>query len=140
MEYCYTNVVNIDISSEVIDAMQKKYRNFPQLKYLKMDVRDTSAFESETFGSIIDKGTLDSLLCGNNSRKNAIKMLEEIWRVLKDKGVYVLVTYGAPLYRLRLLRKSCSWTIKLPVISLFKLLTGLLLLVDPRNCNVKSKV
>lgn len=38
------------------------------------------------------------------------------YRVLKDKGVYVLVTYGAPLYRLHLLRESCSWTIKLHVI------------------------
>ncbi|KAI5405502.1 hypothetical protein KIW84_052331 [Lathyrus oleraceus] len=75
----YTDVVNIDISSVVIDAMQNKYRNCPQLKYLKMDVRDMSAFESKTFGSVIDKGTLDSLLCGNNSRQNATKMLEEIW-------------------------------------------------------------
>ncbi|MCH80605.1 methyltransferase-like protein 13-like, partial [Trifolium medium] len=60
--------------------------------------------------------TLDSILCGNNSRQNATKMLEEIWRVLKNKGVYILVTYGAPQYRLRLLRESCSWTIKLHVI------------------------
>nr|AFK47960.1 unknown [Medicago truncatula] len=112
----YKDVVNIDISSVVIDAMQKKYRDRPQLKYLKMDVRDMSAFASETFGSVIDKGTLDSILCGNNSRQHATKMLEEIWRVLKAKGVYILVTYGAPLYRLRLLRDSCSWTIKLHVI------------------------
>lgn len=38
------------------------------------------------------------------------------YRVLKDKGVYILVTYGAPLYRLRLLKESCSWSIKLHVI------------------------
>ncbi|PQM43278.1 methyltransferase-like protein 13 [Prunus yedoensis var. nudiflora] len=43
-------------------------------------------------------------------------MLDEVWRVLKDKGVYILITYGAPLYRLHLLRESCSWTIKLHVI------------------------
>ncbi|KAJ1393112.1 S-adenosyl-L-methionine-dependent methyltransferase [Sesbania bispinosa] len=112
----YTDVVNIDISSVVIEAMQNKYRDRPQMKYMKMDVRDMSAFESESFGAVIDKGTLDSILCGNNSRQYATKMLEEIWRVLKDKGVYILVTYGAPLYRLRLLRDSCSWTIKLHVI------------------------
>ncbi|KAF7807167.1 methyltransferase-like protein 13 [Senna tora] len=97
----YESVVNIDISSVVVEAMQNKYRDRSQLKYMQMDVRDMSAFESDSFGAIIDKGTLDSLLCGNNSRQNATMMLEEIWRVLKDKGVYILITYGAPLYRLR---------------------------------------
>ncbi|KAK7274868.1 hypothetical protein RIF29_15969 [Crotalaria pallida] len=112
----YTDVVNIDISSVVIEAMQNKYQDRPNLKYMTMDVRDMSPFGSGSFGAIIDKGTLDSILCGNNSRQHATKMLEEIWRVLKDKGVYILVTYGAPLYRMRLLRDSCSWTIKLHVI------------------------
>ncbi|XP_015574704.1 EEF1A lysine methyltransferase 4 isoform X2 [Ricinus communis] len=67
-------------------------------------------------------GTLDSILCGNNSRQNATLMLEDVWRVLKDKGVYILVTYGAPVYRLCLLKESCLWTIKLHVIE--KLLSG----------------
>ncbi|XP_062172478.1 uncharacterized protein LOC133877174 isoform X2 [Alnus glutinosa] len=95
----YAEVVNIDISSVVIEAMQKKHSNRPQLTW-----------------------TLDSLLCGNNSRLNAGNMLEEVWRVLKDKGVYILITYGAPTYRLHLLRDSCLWTIKLHVIE--KLVSG----------------
>ncbi|KAM4116681.1 hypothetical protein ACJW30_02G068200 [Castanea mollissima] len=112
----YEDVVNIDISSVVIDAMRKKYSTRPQLKYMTMDVRDMSAFQTGSFDAIVDKGTLDSLLCGNNSRQNAVKMLEEVWRVLKDKGVYILITYGAPIYRLNLLKDSCLWTIKLHVI------------------------
>ncbi|CAN6548389.1 unnamed protein product [Malus baccata var. baccata] len=179
----YEDVVSIDISSVVIQTMQSKYSNRPHLKYLQMDVRDMSAFETASFDAVVDKGTLDSLLCGSNSRQNATEMLEEVWRyksvsiskcgcpkllvlfiflilfthhilkrlittyrVLKDKGVYFLVmllilfyspptisiyppfprpaalffrflvTYGAPLYRLRLLRESCSWMIKLHVI------------------------
>ncbi|CAI9779706.1 unnamed protein product [Fraxinus pennsylvanica] len=112
----YEDVVNIDISSVVIEAMQKKYSNRPHLKYIKMDVRDMSTFETGSFDAVIDKGTLDSLLCGYNSKQNATKMLEEVCRVLKDKGVYMLITYGSPVYRLHLLRDSCSWTIKLHVI------------------------
>ncbi|KAL0308067.1 UNVERIFIED_CONTAM: eEF1A lysine and N-terminal methyltransferase [Sesamum angustifolium] len=77
----YDEVVNIDISSVVIEAMQKKYANRPQLKYMKMDVRDMRAFDTRSFAAVIDKGTLDSLLCGHNSRQNAGKMLEEVWRV-----------------------------------------------------------
>ncbi|KAF3456464.1 hypothetical protein FNV43_RR01114 [Rhamnella rubrinervis] len=118
----YGDVVNIDISSVVVQAMQRKYFDRPHLIYMQMDVRDMSAFQSSSFDAVVDKGTLDSLLCGNNSRQNATKMLEEVWRVLKDKGVYILITYGAPVYRLRLLRDSCSWTIKLHVIE--KLTSG----------------
>ncbi|XP_038881149.1 EEF1A lysine methyltransferase 4 isoform X1 [Benincasa hispida] len=108
----YVDVVNVDISSVVIEAMQKKYCNRPQLKYMTMDVRNMSAFEICSFDAVLDKGTLDSLLCGNNSRENATRMLEEVWRVLKENGVYILVnsvvTYGAPTYRLSLLKRSFS--------------------------------
>uniref|UniRef100_A0A1J3GPX6 Methyltransferase-like protein 13 n=1 Tax=Noccaea caerulescens TaxID=107243 RepID=A0A1J3GPX6_NOCCA len=70
----YEDVVNIDISSVVIDSMNTKYSNRPQLKF------------------------------------------DENYRVLKDKGVYILITYGAPNYRLRLFEESCPWTTKLHVI------------------------
>ncbi|KAJ6899702.1 hypothetical protein NC652_025989 [Populus alba x Populus x berolinensis] len=45
-----------------------------------MDVRDMSEFQSGSFNAVIDKGTLDSILCGNDSRKNAPRMLKEVWR------------------------------------------------------------
>ncbi|KAL5141054.1 EEF1A lysine methyltransferase 4 [Glycine soja] len=113
----YTDVVNIDISSVVIEAMKTKHQDCPQLKFMKMDVRDMSDFQSGSFGAVIDKGTLDSILV-SVAMVMLIEMLQLMthYRVLKDKGVYVLVTYGAPLYRLRLLQESCSWTIKLHVI------------------------
>ncbi|XP_039020676.1 EEF1A lysine methyltransferase 4-like [Hibiscus syriacus] len=113
----YEDVVNVDISSVVIDAMQAKYSNRQQLKYIKLDVRDMSPFQSGSFDAVIDKGTLDSIMCGSNSRQNAAQMLDEVWRVLKDKGVYILITYGAPVYRLGLLRESGGWSIKLHVIA-----------------------
>ncbi|XWS08436.1 hypothetical protein CRYUN_Cryun40dG0002400 [Craigia yunnanensis] len=75
----YVDVVNVDISSVVIEAMQTKYSNRQQLKYIKLDVRDMSPFQVGSFDAVIDKGTLDSILCGNNSRQNATQMLEEIW-------------------------------------------------------------
>ncbi|KAK6160938.1 hypothetical protein DH2020_004319 [Rehmannia glutinosa] len=106
----YDEVVNIDISSVVIEAMQKKYLNCPQLKYMIMDVRDMSAFDTSSFAAVIDKGTLDSLLCGHNSRHNATKMLGEVWRFS-----YLQITYGSPGYRLPIL-KELTWTIKLHVI------------------------
>ncbi|KAK8704112.1 hypothetical protein V6N13_047745 [Hibiscus sabdariffa] len=74
----YEDVVNVDISNVVIEAMQAKYSNRQQLKYIKLDVRDMSPFQAGSFDAVIDKGTLDSILCGNNSRQNAAQMLDEV--------------------------------------------------------------
>ncbi|ONK63064.1 uncharacterized protein A4U43_C07F11040 [Asparagus officinalis] len=112
----YQDVVNIDISSVVVEAMQQKYQGRPEMKYIKMDVRDMNGFESSSFDAVIDKGTLDSLMCGHDAQPNAKKMLEEIGRILKDKGVYILITYGDPSYRLRLLKDLRLWTINMHVI------------------------
>lgn len=118
----YEDIVSIDISSVVIEAMQKKYSNHPKLKYITMDVREMDTFDTGSFDAVIDKGTLDSILCGNHSKQNSTKMLEEVGRVLKDKGIYILITYGAPSYRLNLLKSSCKWKIKLHVIG--KMVSG----------------
>ncbi|PKA54711.1 hypothetical protein AXF42_Ash000546 [Apostasia shenzhenica] len=112
----YQDVVNIDISSVVVEAMQKKYHDKPELKYIKMDVRYMNAFESRSFDAVIDKGTLDSLMCGQNAQQNAKMMLEEVGRILKDNGVYILITYGDPSYRLNLLKDIRLWTITMHVI------------------------
>ncbi|KAF3340600.1 methyltransferase-like protein 13 [Carex littledalei] len=86
----YEQVVNIDISSVVIRAMQSKYSHLPHLQYMKMDVRDMSAFEDNSFDAVIDKGTLDSIMCGNDSQVNSTKMLKEVHRVLKERGIYIM--------------------------------------------------
>ncbi|XP_072981218.1 uncharacterized protein [Typha angustifolia] len=118
----YQAVCNIDISSVVVEAMKKKYQDEPKLNYMKMDVRDMSDFESSSFDAVIDKvcllfaGTLDSLMCGHNAQENATKMLEEVGRVLKGQGVYILITYGDPSYRLHLLKDLNPWKINMHVI------------------------
>lgn len=47
-----------------------------------MDVRDMK-YKDETFDVILDKGTLDAILCGSDSAKNAGQMLAESQRILK---------------------------------------------------------
>ena len=59
-----------------------------------MDVMDMSEFKTGEFNTIIDKGTLDSVLCGDNSLPNVEKMMSEIYRVLAPGGNYICITYG----------------------------------------------
>ena len=58
-----------------------------------MDVR-AMEFENGLFDCVLDKGTLDCVLCGESSTINAQKMLTEINRVLNAGGVYIVISYG----------------------------------------------
>ncbi|CAH9122932.1 unnamed protein product [Cuscuta epithymum] len=86
----YVEIVNVDISSVAIDMMRKKYEHVGELQYMQMDVRDMSLFPDDSFDSVIDKGTLDSLMCGTNAPISACQMLGEVNRILKPGGVYML--------------------------------------------------
>ncbi|XP_073049477.1 uncharacterized protein [Primulina eburnea] len=84
---------------------------------IQMDVRDMSFFPDESFESVIDKGTLDSLMCGTGASISATQMLGEVSRLLKPGGVYMLITYGDPTVRMpHIKRPVYSWNIDLYVI------------------------
>jgi EEF1A lysine methyltransferase 4 len=59
-----------------------------------MDSTDMKDFQDNEFNLIIDKGTLDSILCGEFSIPNGEKMLKEAYRLLGNKGIFVCVSYG----------------------------------------------
>ncbi|KAK2997433.1 hypothetical protein RJ639_025283 [Escallonia herrerae] len=121
----YEDIMNVDISSVAIDLMRRKYEHVPWLKYMQMDVKDMSFFPDETFDGVVDKGTLDSLMCGTDAPISAAQMLGEVSRLLKPGGIYMLITYGDPTVRMPHLSKPVySWEIELYVIRKF-------LLVEP---------
>ncbi|KAG2671688.1 hypothetical protein I3760_13G008400 [Carya illinoinensis] len=113
----YEDIMNIDISSVAIDMMRKKYGNIPQLKYMQMDVRDMSFFPDESFDGVIDKGTLDSLMCGTDASISSAQMLGEVSRLLKPGGTYMLISYGDPSARMpHLSRPVYNWKTVLYII------------------------
>ena len=62
-------------------------------------------FENGVYDCVLDKGTLDCILCGESSTTNSHKMLSEINRVLNSGGVYIVISYGQPDQRLLYLDK-----------------------------------
>ena len=60
-----------------------------------MDCRDLK-YEDEFFEMIIDKSTIDALLCGSFAYLNVAIMLKECQRVLKTGGYYIAISYGVP--------------------------------------------
>ena len=107
----FLNSINIDISHTVIKAMQEKYTAKTTMRYLQMDAKKLS-FEDNSVDAIIDKGTLDSVLCGENSTAFAQKVISEAYRVLAPHGTYFIVTYGQPPQRYPYLdRPEFNWEI-----------------------------
>ncbi|CAI5974944.1 unnamed protein product [Closterium sp. NIES-64] len=76
----YQDIWNIDISSVVVDYMKKRNSTIPQLKYDTMNVC-SMGFDESAFDVVLDKGTLDAILCGNDSVENASAMLSEVCRL-----------------------------------------------------------
>uniref|UniRef100_A0A0D3DUQ8 Methyltransferase type 11 domain-containing protein n=1 Tax=Brassica oleracea var. oleracea TaxID=109376 RepID=A0A0D3DUQ8_BRAOL len=113
----YEDIMNVDISSVAIEMMRTKHASVPQLKYMQMDVRDMSCFEYEYFDNVIDKGTLDSLMCGDDAPLSATRMLGEVSRLIKPGGTYFLITYGDPKVRMHHLTPSAyNWNISLYIL------------------------
>ena len=83
------------------------------MKWDVMDIRHMS-YKDESFDLIIDKSTMDALLCGNVAHLNVAMMLKESQRVLKTGGTYVVVSYGSPENREpHLTRAHLSFDIKI---------------------------
>ncbi|OQR91548.1 endothelin-converting enzyme 2-like [Thraustotheca clavata] len=94
----FTNVTCMDFSSAAIRILTQRQRppvdGIARLKYLLMDVRDMSAFSNESFDVVIDKGVLDSVVCGVSNSAGAIQMMDEIHRILVPDGACFIFSNG----------------------------------------------
>ena len=86
----------VDIVSCVIDQMkQRSKEKRPEIKYEVMDITD-NAFKSHMdleFQLILDKGCLDTVVCGTGVNENVTTMLSNIWRSLTDTGYFIIFSY-----------------------------------------------
>lgn len=104
-------IANIDISGVVIEQMTKHYSDTPNMSWQQMNVCALD-FSDDSFDAIIDKGTIDCVLCGEHAIAATNSMLSEAWRVLKPNGYYVGISYGTPDSRLPLFaQEECDWKV-----------------------------
>ena len=84
---------------------QRNQETRPSLKWDVMDVREMT-YDSNIFDLIIDKSTIDALLCGENAFINVAMMLKECQRVMKVNSFYMGISYGSPGSRMLHYKRS----------------------------------
>jgi SAM-dependent methyltransferase len=103
-------VINTDISPVVIDHMRTDMDSWPDAVaranccWQVADCRSMPQFEDGTFGAVVDKGTLDAVLCSGTGLGDVRCYVGEAHRLLAPGGSFVLISLGAPDARLTVLR------------------------------------
>ena len=84
----------MDISDVCIAQMARANADRPQMTW---EVGDVSALshEEESFECVIDKATADAVICMPDGLELVKKMFHEAYRVLKPKGVFIVVSVQA---------------------------------------------
>lgn len=83
----------------MIEQLKKQYSDFEDLDFVSVDVTvpfDSNSIEDGSFACVIDKATLDSVLCSSEAMKKSKQMLDNIYRILEPEGIYICISYGAP--------------------------------------------
>lgn len=96
-------VVNVDISPVVIEQM-RQMEQLPGQSWEVADCRNMPQFADGLFGSVLDKGTLDAVLCSSHGAADAAAYVDEVYRVLAPGGVFLLISLGQPQARMSVLR------------------------------------
>ena len=107
-----TPVVNVDISAVVVDQMRAAAAAaWPagaparvNCSWEVADCRRMPQYGDEAFGTVLDKGTLDAVLCSGTGLGDVRSYVSEAHRLLAPGGAFVLISLGAPEARLGVLR------------------------------------
>jgi hypothetical protein len=122
----FRSVLSTDFSPVAVQMQQRRLEMLlanpttsswaSRLSYLQADARRRlEGFEDGHFaGGVLDKGTLDALLCGDDADQASSEMLAEVWRLLPAQASYVMITSAAPAARRRLLPTAAGLAVGSP--------------------------
>jgi len=109
----YRSLENIDYSSTVIQKMIHRTKEQPELfglNYKVMDVFEMT-YPNDEFELVLDKGTLDAILCGENEEDAGHLLFKEVHRILAPGGRFFLISLSPP-FRLLPMLDLLKWKIE----------------------------
>lgn len=113
LEEGFARVLNIDFSNIVIEQMSQKYENESRLEWKVADCTNMD-INDQSFDCIFDKSTLDCLACSDNAETQINSYLNEVHRILKPDGFFVLISFAPEVTRKRYFK---PFTQKLKILS-----------------------
>merc|ERR1739848_852954 len=87
----YTNITNIDVADNVMDAMRERH---PHMTWEAMDAR-TMKYADESFDIVMEKGALDALKI--TDEQAAADVIADSVRVLKSGGKFISLSISGDL-------------------------------------------
>ncbi|CAJ2504756.1 Uu.00g121500.m01.CDS01 [Anthostomella pinea] len=119
----YNHQLCVDFSAVVVDLMSKRHAEIKGIEWKKLDVRHMDDIPPSSIDVAFDKGTLDAMIHGSpwnppdDVKKNTSEYLREVFRVLKDDGMFLYVTYRQPHFIRPLLNcEGTDWDIDMDVL------------------------
>ena len=102
----YKKSYNIDFARNVIHYMKQKNKRLrSSMIFETMNALDIE-YEDEQFDIIFDKATFDCILCDIQANKKAKIYMDEIYRLLKPKGYFFMISNSEPENRNKYLLKK----------------------------------
>ena len=102
----YKKNYNIDFARNVIHYMKQRNKRIrSSMIFETMDILDIE-YEDEQFHAIFDKATLDCVFCGIDAERKINKFMNEIYRVLKPKGYFIMISNSEPEKRIKYLQND----------------------------------
>ena len=102
----YKKNYNIDFARNVIHYMKQRNKRIrSSMIFETMDILDIE-YEDEQFHAIFDKATLDCVFCGIDVERKINKFMNEIYRVLKPKGYFIMISNSEPEKRIKYLQND----------------------------------
>ena len=82
-----------------------------------MDARNMEYIPDNCFNLIIDKGLLDAVFCSQDNLMSVSSLVDEMHRVTKPQGVYLVISHAPPEHRMPYLQAGLAkgernWTVK----------------------------
>jgi len=87
----FEKIVNIDISDTCIEQMKVLNADRPAMEWEAMDATDLK-YKADSFDTVIDKATADAIVCCPDGEALVKKVFQEAWRVLKERGIFILIS------------------------------------------------
>lgn len=92
----YRHLVGVDLSAAAVEIMHRRNSEVrPGIQWLACDV-GRLRFESCCFDLVVDKGTMDAVMCNEDGDPlQIVRMISEVSRVLRVGGTYLVLSCSA---------------------------------------------